>query len=239
MTQFDWPTIVARFDEVLARGLCIGVGERNGQMCIEAAICAALDLPHGDDPACVTRSVRSFKIALNDAQWSSPQARATGLRALGIAQIGSRDVVDDQEFSLRLAEKTIRHLIPRLFREIAPNNEAMMAAADRCEREGSKEAAGAAARAAEAAWATRAAAEAAAWAAEAAWAAWAAAEAAEAARAAEAAARAAAEAAARAASTDVYLLLSAALALETLRELGSPGCAWLDAESAAGNKETK
>jgi len=49
-----------------------------------------------------------FKIRLNDARWSSPTARATGLRDLGIAQLGSLGVVKDTEFVKLMAEKTIR-----------------------------------------------------------------------------------------------------------------------------------
>lgn len=145
-TEFDFPTLIPKFDAILSRGLCSGVGDRNGQMCIEAAICAVLDLPHGDNPSCVSTAVRNYKIALNDSNWSSPAARADGLRALGIAQIGSISI-NDAEFAKRLAEKTIRVLIPALFREIF-TDAACLAAADRCEKEGTQEAARAAAEAA-------------------------------------------------------------------------------------------
>jgi len=248
------PNVIARFDEVLSRGLCVGVGERDGQMCIEAAICYALDLPHGDDPDCVTESVRKYKICLNDTKWSSPGARAKGLRDLGIAQIGSKGVISDVEFSKRLQKKTIHVLIPKLFREIFTDltrNDHLkcLETAKKCEELSTAAEAAAAARAAEAAWAAAvvgAAAEAAAWAAEAAWAteaaravevvgaaAWAAARAARAAEAAARAAGAAARAAGAvdavwAAGADEYLRLSASLALEVLRELKSPGVAYLD-----------
>jgi hypothetical protein len=60
-TQFDVATFnVAKFDEILARGLSMGMGRRGGSMCIEAAICCVLDLPHGDDPGCVAAAVRGF-----------------------------------------------------------------------------------------------------------------------------------------------------------------------------------
>jgi len=85
----DFKKFVPKFDEILSRGLSHGLGKRDGMMCIEAAVCAALDLPHGDDPQCVAAAVRSFKIALNDSNWSSPEARAKGMRNLGIAQVGS------------------------------------------------------------------------------------------------------------------------------------------------------
>jgi hypothetical protein len=144
-----WEAIIPKFDAVLARGLCQGVGDRDGQMCIEAAICYALDLPHGDEPDCVTPEVRSYKIWLNDAPWSSPEARAAGLRDLGIAQIGSKGVVDGRAFTTALAEQTIRVLIPMLFREVFTQDtvahQRCRDAADRCEREGTRAAAAAAA----------------------------------------------------------------------------------------------
>lgn len=146
--KIDFPTLIPKFDAILQRGLCAGVGDRDGQMCIEAAICAALDLPHGDNPSCVVSSVRTFKIRLNDAKWSSPEARAKGLRALGIAQIGSKGIVKDGNFIKRISEQTIRILIPRLFRELFPTNQKLLNLALQCEKEGTTSAADAAASAA-------------------------------------------------------------------------------------------
>lgn len=134
--KLDFQTLVPRIDSILSRGLSAGVGQAGKQVCIEAAICEALDLPHGDDPLCVAASVRSYKIRLNDSNWSSAAARAAGLRDLGIAQLGSLGVVDDIQFSRRMAIETIRVLIPDLFRSIftleTPEHEKCRAAADRC-----------------------------------------------------------------------------------------------------------
>jgi len=142
--MFDIKTFdVKKYDAILARGLSNGVGDRGGQMCIEAAICATLDLPHGDDPRCVSPAVREFKIKLNDSNWSSPEARSHGLHDLGIAQLGSLGVISDQEFSTRLARATIQFLLPPLFRELHPNG-SMEDIAKRCEIEGTEEAAWAA-----------------------------------------------------------------------------------------------
>ena len=146
--DYDRDCVIKKFDTVLARGLCIGVGTRDGQMCIEAAICYALDLPHGDNPECVDPAVRRFKIALNDASgWRSPQSRAQHLRALGIAQIGSRGVIDSRAFAARIAEKTIQVLIPALFRDMWPNF--LTDLVDACESTGTEKAARALARAAD------------------------------------------------------------------------------------------
>jgi hypothetical protein len=264
--------LIEKIDEILARGLSKGLGKRDGQMCVEAAICAALGEDHGDSPSCVASAVRSFKIRLNDSiRWISPESRAKGMRSLAIAQLGSRGTVGDMDFSRIVAEKTIRRLIPTLFRELFSKNEKLLEAADRCEKEGTKGAAAAFAAAARdaasyapyaadaasyASYAARvadasyAASTAYAYASAASAAFFAAASAASAADAADVGAAAARDAARDAAAVaasytsytsyaaavaadaaavagEKYLLLSAQIALETLRELGSPGCEWL------------
>jgi hypothetical protein len=228
-SQFDPLTFdVATFDSILAKGLSHGLGERGGQVCIEAAICQVMGFDHGDDPGCVAPTVRIFKIRLNDSRWSSPTARAKGLRDLGLAQLGSLGTIDEGEFVKRLAERTIRVFIPMLFRDLFPDNKELMAAAERCEKEGTREAAREAQKAAASKYAAADAAydaaayDAAAYAAAAdaydaaAYAAYAAAAAAD-------AAAAAAAAYAAAPKGDKYLELSAKLALDILRELQSPG----------------
>ena len=95
---------VDKLNKLLDEGLCRLVGKPvPGGMCVEAAVCYALDLPHGDDPGCVLQSVRRLKIVLNDSHiWKSNKARAEGLRRLAIAQLGSLDTVDEKEFVNRL-----------------------------------------------------------------------------------------------------------------------------------------
>jgi hypothetical protein len=227
MKGFD----LEKYESVLSRGLCKGLGNRNSQMCIEAAVCYALGLPHGDAPKCVSYAVRSFKIRLNDANWSSPAARATGLRDLGIAQLGSKGVVSDIEFASRITELTIREIIPELFREVFPDNADCLAAATRCEVEGTVAAAAyaraTAADAADAAVYARATAYAAAGACARATAA----DAADTAAAIAATAADAADAAwvaAKAVKNDRYLIKSSQLGLRVLRELKSPGCELLN-----------
>ncbi|MCI0558027.1 MAG: hypothetical protein MN733_05990 [Nitrososphaera sp.] len=119
-------------DIYLARGLCDGEGEPEGQVCVEEAVCLAMGLPISDDPPCTAKSLSSYSIALNDSQWSSPKARAEGLRALAYAQIGTAGKLNEEIFSSRLGELTIRVLIPTLFRELGICKEE----ADLCEREG-------------------------------------------------------------------------------------------------------
>jgi hypothetical protein len=139
---------------VVDAGLCSGKGVREpGKMCVEAAVCFALGLPHSDDPPCVGKAVREFKIKLNDSSWSSDKARARGLRRLAIAQLGS-DSLNQTEFVTKLQEATIRQVVPRALRHAAEchpqqvHKDALEAAAKVCADEGTESAAWSAARAA-------------------------------------------------------------------------------------------
>lgn len=52
--------------EVVDAGLVSGLGiAEPGRMCVEAAICYALKLPHGDQPECVADCIRRYKIRIN------------------------------------------------------------------------------------------------------------------------------------------------------------------------------
>src|SRR5208337_1050523 len=143
--------VAKRVIEVVDAGLASGVGfPIPGQMCVEAAVCYALGLPHGDDPGCVAPALRALKIRLNDASWSSNQARARGMRRLAVAQLGSTDVLDETEFARRIADHAIRVSAPKAIRMAAmlieeKDLDALLAAARRCEVEGSVAAAEAAA----------------------------------------------------------------------------------------------
>src|SRR5271157_5336588 len=149
--------VAKRVIEVVDAGLASGVGfPVPGQMCVEAAVCYALGLAHGDDPGCVAPALRALKIRLNDASWSSNQTRARGLRRLAVAQLGSTDVLDETEFVRRIADHAIRVSVPKALRMAAmlieeKDLDALLAAARRCEDEGSVAAADAAAGAANAA----------------------------------------------------------------------------------------
>src|SRR5262245_36058632 len=100
VSNINFPEVITKFDKILGRGLCAGLGSPSGQMCIEAAISQAMGLPFNDEPECVAESVRRYKITLNDSgRWRSPQSRAEALRDIGIAQIGSKGIVNDTEFT--------------------------------------------------------------------------------------------------------------------------------------------
>lgn len=131
--------VLATIDAGLVRGLGEPVPSK---MCVEAAVCYGLGLPHADDPGCVTPSLRILKTRLNDAGWSSPMARARGLRRLGLAQLGSKGVLDEDEFIRRTVRLAISRQVPAAVRALArlhpdPMHQAGLAmAADRCERDG-------------------------------------------------------------------------------------------------------
>ena len=229
--------------ETVDAGLVSGLGSPEpGKMCVEAAVCYALGLPHGDNPTCVSPALRALKIALNDAAWSSDKARTKGMRKLALLQLGSAGFLDDVDFSRRVAEMTIKKILPPLFNDLAkliPSHAPeLLAAGKRCKAEGTEAAAYAAAEAAayaaNAANAAYAAARAAANAANAANAAANAANAANAARAAANAAYAAANAAYAAANAAAYAASDKILRLfakeveKILIAMKVPGVKWLE-----------
>lgn len=135
--------VAQRVLNTIDHGLSEGLGEPVlGKMCVEAAVCYALELPHDGDPLCVAEALRQFKIHLNDSKWSSPQARARGLRRLGLAQLSSRGVLDEHDFIRRLIGLAITKYVPGAIRAAASLHEnpthqaALNAAAMTCEREG-------------------------------------------------------------------------------------------------------
>jgi hypothetical protein len=208
---------------LLDHGLTSGLGEQEpGKMCVEAAICYALDLPHGDDPGCVLRPLRYLKIKINDARWSSNMARAKGLKRLALAQLGS-DKLDAKEFAQRVATMTIRIYVPLALRAAASrkgnakHKEALEAAAELCEKEPTRESARKAREVARTAYAA-AAAYATAYAAADAYAAAAAAAAADA---------YAADAADADATSDSVLASFCEQVVGILIEMKAPGCQWL------------
>jgi hypothetical protein len=131
--------VAAKVLNAVDAGLTSGMGiQEPGKMCVEAAVCFALGLPHGDNPPCVGEAVRSAKIRLNDSRWSSDAARAKGMRRVAIAQLGS-DTLDQREFAERLATEVIRQIVPIAMRAAASlqkdetHKAALEGAAKQCE----------------------------------------------------------------------------------------------------------
>ena len=217
---------------IIDAGLCIGLGQpKPGEMCVEAAVCYAKGVEHGDNPACVSPVVRRLVLILNDANWSSDMARAKGMRRLAIAQLGTTGQINKNIFAEMVAEISIKKTVPRALRCVAKiypdkvHQEALEEAAVDCETKGTAHAARAAANAAyaadHAAYAAHAA-DHAAYAAD------------HAAHAAAHAARAADHAAANAAyAADIELGLFAEDVVQLLIQLKAPGADWLSLTEAA------
>jgi hypothetical protein len=242
-------TIARKVLSIVDQGLSSGLGvQEPGKMCVEAAVCYALGLPHGDDPGCVAPSLRALKIRLNDSSWSSKQARAKGLRRLAVAQLGSKYNLNEKEFRRRLVDHALHVSTPQALRSAASvqknaeHKQALIDAANRCEVEGTREAAlhgkktayaayAAYAASAYAASAASAASDAAAYAA--AYASAASADAAAYAASAASASAASADAAAYAASAayadarDKSLAGYAEAVVQILIDMKAPGCQWL------------
>ena len=105
--EFDF----ARFEQFCERGFSHGVGQADGQVCIEAAISLCMGEGLDDKPSCVHPVIRAHAIRLNDACWNSPAARSAGLCDYGLAQLGTANL-DGVEFAKRLAFATIREILP-------------------------------------------------------------------------------------------------------------------------------
>lgn len=140
--------VAANILNLVDQGLVKGVGKPiPGQMCVEAAVCYALGLPHGDDPRCIAQSLRSLKIKLNDSAWSSKEARSQGLRRLALAQLGSKDNLDEVEFTKSCSTLAIKIMAPIALRAAASiqknekHKHALNDAANRCEKEGTRQSA--------------------------------------------------------------------------------------------------
>jgi hypothetical protein len=123
--------------ETVDAGLVSGLGQAvPGQMCVEAAVCYALGLPHGDNPACVGSAVRAFKIRLNDANWPTNESRTKGMRKLAIAQLGSNEI-DQNEFRKLVVIGTVKRILPIALRAAASlipaHKEALEGSAEACE----------------------------------------------------------------------------------------------------------
>ena len=225
MTQINiTKKLVTKLLHTVDQGLVKGVGKPiPGQMCVEAAVCYALGMEHGDQPNCVDSALRRYKIRLNDSNWSSNAARASGMRRLAVLQLGTSTGFNTQYFVEQLALRTITILLSKLL-----NDKGYTELAERCAGATTLQEARYAANAADAAYYAADAADAY-YAADAAkYASKAAAYAA--ASYADDAAYYAADAAKYAAygSGDEYLLLSAKLAEDILIEMNVPAIKYLD-----------
>jgi hypothetical protein len=122
-------------DIYFSRGLLIGSGNSDGQVCIEAAIALASGESLNDSPACVSPIDREFWISLNDAPWSSPEARAEALRPAVIPQLDTAGT-DRGPWVRALVLGIIREVLPLALHaaaKVVPDHAApILAAAERC-----------------------------------------------------------------------------------------------------------
>jgi len=123
---------IESLDKILANGLVSGRGDRTSTFCAQEAVCAALGLPITNHPECVDDAVSAFGRRLNDARWSSTAARAKGMRDFVVAQVGSKGAIDSREFVQRLALRTIREVLPLWLRH-AKIDVALIAACESAE----------------------------------------------------------------------------------------------------------
>lgn len=135
---------------VVDQGLSWGLGDLiPGKMCLQAAVSSTFGEDRGNRPSCTSPVLHAFQIGLNDAQWSSNEARARGLRRIAIAQLGSAETLDESLFLRKLAGIVISKLLPKILRSAAaiqenPHQKRLLGAAIYCESDGTARAASAA-----------------------------------------------------------------------------------------------
>lgn len=105
--------IAEKVAEVVDAGLVVGAGVPiQGQMCVEAAVCYAMNLPHDDKPLCVAPVIRQFKIALNDkSEWGTNELRGSGMKRAAIAQLGS-NTIDEDRWVTELIAQINKNVVP-------------------------------------------------------------------------------------------------------------------------------
>lgn len=101
----------SKLREIFARGLTDGLGSADGQTCIQGAISLATTGELSDTPECVADEDRLWSITINDAPWSSPEARAEALLPIALAQIGTAGT-DRSVWVERVVLGTIQRVLP-------------------------------------------------------------------------------------------------------------------------------
>jgi len=111
--------LVNKIHCLLDKGVTPGFSKdpKPGNMCLEQAVSYALEEEITGHPSCVGEEVRAFVTCLNDVRWSSPSARAEGMRDLAIAHLGSNSL-DQNEFIDKLVFAVITKMLPAMFRDL-------------------------------------------------------------------------------------------------------------------------
>jgi hypothetical protein len=89
MTKITNKKFQERLIELLSHGLVSGSGDGKTTYCVEQAIAVAAGEELSDHPLCALAAASAARRRLNDAPWSSPQARADGLREFALAAFGT------------------------------------------------------------------------------------------------------------------------------------------------------
>lgn len=101
---------------LIARGLGAGIGDGETITCVEGAIALASGEGLTDEPSCAHEVDRAWAIGINDAGWSTPQARAEALLPIALAQIGTAGT-DRRAWAEAVVLGTTRRVLPVVLRE--------------------------------------------------------------------------------------------------------------------------
>lgn len=108
-------TLRKRVAEAIESGLFVGSRlPRPKEPNIANAICSALGERITHEPSVVAPVDIEFAIALNDADWSSPRARAEGLLPLALAQLNTAGT-DRRAWIEAVRDGATRRLVPKAF----------------------------------------------------------------------------------------------------------------------------
>lgn len=107
------PKQLAQLRAIFDRGLVAGLKDDadQGRTCIEGAISLVFEGHLGDKPRCVHEVDRRWAIKINDARWSSPEARAQALFPIALAQIDTAGK-DRVKWVERVVVGTIQRVLP-------------------------------------------------------------------------------------------------------------------------------
>ncbi len=109
---------LSKLQEIFGAGLTDGLGDVDGQTCIEGAIALASGEGLNDAPACVAKEDRVWAININDARWSSPEARADALLPIALMQIGTAGA-DRSAWAKAVVIGTVLRVLPMALRSAA------------------------------------------------------------------------------------------------------------------------
>lgn len=105
------------YDEYCQRGLCEGIGEESGSVCIEAAFSLAAGFGFTDQPACVDGELNGLLMNMNDSVWYNNAERSKGLYKVGLAQLGTVKI-DTYELRVAVTNKQVERIVPKVLKAV-------------------------------------------------------------------------------------------------------------------------